>query len=139
MVSPANQTQVTVAIGTPGYIPSEQAQGEPRYSSDIYALGIMSISALTGLSPDELEKDDDTNEIVWQKHAEVSQELAEIIDKMVRYDFRQRYSSATQAKEALNNLYKPINNLNKPSSSNTMVLYVAPHSEVFKPRKKIDF
>ena len=139
MVSPANQTQVTVAIGTPGYIPSEQAQGEPRYSSDIYALGIMSISALTGLSPDELEKDDDTNEIVWQKHAEVSQELAEIIDKMVRYDFRQRYASATQALEALRNLNKPINNLNKPSSSNTMVLNVAPHSEVFKPRKKIEF
>jgi tetratricopeptide (TPR) repeat protein len=135
MVSAPNQTQVTVAIGTPGYIPSEQAQGEPRYSSDIYALGIMSISALTGLSPDELEKDDDTNEIVWQKHAEVSQELADIIDKMVRYDFRVRYASATQALEALNIL----NNLNKPSSSNTMVLNVAPHSEVFKPRKKIEF
>lgn len=132
LVSPANQTQITVAIGTPGYIPGEQAQGEPKYSSDIYALGIMSISALTGLSPDELEKDDDTNEIVWQKHAEVSQELAEIINKMVRYDFRQRYSSATQAKEALNNL-------NKPASSNTMVLNVAPHSQVFKPRKKIEF
>ena len=57
----------------------------------------MSISALTGLSPDELEKDDNTNEIVWQKHAKVSQELADIIDKMVRYDFRQRYASATQA------------------------------------------
>ncbi len=135
MVSAANQTQVTVAIGTPGYIPSEQAQGEPKYSSDIYALGIMSISALTGLSPDELEKDDDTNEIVWQKHALVSQELAEIIDKMVRYDFRVRYGSATQALEALNSL----NNLNKPSSSHTMVLNVAPHSQVFKPRKKIEF
>ena len=135
LVSPANQTQITVAIGTPGYIPGEQAQGEPKYSSDIYALGIMSITALTGLSPDELEKDDDTNEIIWQKHAEVSQELAEILDKMVRYDFRVRYASATQAKEALNN----INNRNKPSSSNTMVLNVAPHSQVFKPRKKINF
>jgi serine/threonine protein kinase len=27
--------RLTVAIGTPGYIPSEQAQGNPRYSSDI--------------------------------------------------------------------------------------------------------
>ncbi len=135
LVSPANQTQITVAIGTPGYIPGEQAQGEPKYSSDIYALGIMSITALTGLSPDELEKDDDTNEIIWQKHAEVSQELAEILDKMVRYDFRVRYASATQAKEALNN----INNRNKPSYYNTMVLNVAPHSQVFQPRKKIEF
>jgi tetratricopeptide (TPR) repeat protein len=131
VVSPANQTKFTVAIGTPGYIPSEQAQGEPRLSSDIYALGIMSINALTGLSPEELEKDDDTNEIVWQKHAQVSQEFAEILDKMVRYDFRERYSSATQALQALKSLNKP--------SSGTMVLNIAPLSSTAKPRKKIHF
>lgn len=130
VVSPGNQTQITVAIGTPGYIPGEQAQGEPKFSSDIYALGIMSISALTGLSPEELEKDDDTNEIVWQKHAKVSSELAEILDKMVRYDFRQRYASATQALQELKNLHSP--------SSGTMVLNVAPYSQTFKPRKKIE-
>ncbi len=135
MVSPANQTQITVAIGTPGYIPGEQAQGEPKYSSDIYALGIMSICALTGLSPEALEKDDDTNEIIWRKYAEVSPELADILDKMVRYDFRVRYASATQAKEAVRNLNTQTN---KPSS-NTMVLNVAPHSQIFKPRKKIEF
>ncbi|MEM9922489.1 MAG: tetratricopeptide repeat protein [Cyanobacteria bacterium P01_D01_bin.50] len=129
VVSSVNQTQFTVAIGTPGYIPGEQAQGEPRFSSDIYALGVMSISALTGLSPEELEKDDDTNEFIWQKHAEVSPEFAEILDKMVRYDFRVRYASATQALEALKNLYSP--------SSGTMVLGITPYSPTPKPQKKI--
>ncbi len=136
LVSTVNQTKITVAIGTPGYIPSEQAQGEPKFSSDIYAVGIIGISSLTGLSPEELEKDDDTNEIIWQKHAEVSQELAEVLDKMVRYDFRQRYTSATQALQAIKNLNSP---LNKPSSSNTMVLNIAPYSKFFQPSKKIEF
>ncbi|MCJ8278707.1 MAG: tetratricopeptide repeat protein [Rivularia sp. ALOHA_DT_140] len=129
VVALGEQTKITVAIGTPGYIPSEQAQGEPKYSSDIYALGIMSIAALTGLSTEELEKDIDTNEIIWQNQAEVSPELAEILDKMVRYDFRQRYTSATQALEA-------IKGLNQPSSSNTMVLNIAPFSQTLKPRNK---
>ena len=134
VVSPVNQTKFTVAIGTPGYIPSEQAQGEPRFSSDIYAVGIMCIAALTGLYPEELEKDDHTNEIIWQKHAKVSPELAEILDKMVRYDFRQRYASATQALQAIRSLNEP---LNQPSSG-TMVLNIAPYSQV-KPKKKTKF
>ncbi|NJL10998.1 MAG: serine/threonine protein kinase, partial [Calothrix sp. SM1_7_51] len=41
------QTKYTVAIGTPGYMPSEQACGNPRYSSDIYAVGMIGIQALT--------------------------------------------------------------------------------------------
>lgn len=129
VVSEENQTQLTVAIGTPGYIPGEQAQGEPKFSSDIYAVGVMSISALTGLSPEELEKDEDTNEIIWQKHTQVSPELAKILDTMVRYDFRQRYTSATQALQALKNLYSP--------SSGTMVLGIAPLAPTPKPGKKI--
>ncbi|MBE9215867.1 tetratricopeptide repeat protein [Plectonema cf. radiosum LEGE 06105] len=129
VVSTTNQTKFTVAIGTPGYIPSEQAQGEPRFSSDIYALGIIIISAITGLSNEQLEKDDDTNEIVWQKYATVSPEFAEIVDTMVRYDFRVRYSSATQALQALKSLNKP--------SSRTMVLNIAPLPAKPKPRKKI--
>lgn len=136
MISPANQTQITVAIGTPGFIPGEQAQGEPKFSSDIYALGIMSITALTGLTTDELEKDDDTNEIIWEKHALVSQELADILDKMVRYDFRMRYSSATQALEALSNINQNNNQNTNQSSSNTMVLNIAPFSQTFKPKNQ---
>jgi len=129
VVSTVNQTKFTVAIGTPGYIPSEQAQGEPKFSSDIYALGLIIISAITGLSNEELEKDDDTNEIIWQKYAIVSPEFAEIVDTMVRYDFRMRYSSATQALQALKSLNRPY--------SGTMVLNIAPLPAKPKPGKKI--
>lgn len=106
IINPQAITKFTVAIGTPGYIPSEQAQGDPKYSSDIYAVGIIAIQALTGLSTEQLTKDVDTNEIIWQNHVKVSQDLAHFLDKMVRYDFRQRYPSATIALQTLKNLNK---------------------------------
>ncbi|MEC4819059.1 MAG: serine/threonine-protein kinase, partial [Scytonema sp. PMC 1069.18] len=104
VIIPSGITKFTVAIGTPGYIPSEQAQGNPKFSSDIYALGIVAIQALTGLAPEELEKDVETCEILWQNYTSVSDDFAKILDKMVRYDFRERYSSASFALQALKEL-----------------------------------
>ncbi|MBW4625035.1 MAG: protein kinase [Brasilonema octagenarum HA4186-MV1] len=102
------QTQFTVAIGTPGYVPSEQANGQPTLSSDIYAVGVICIQALTGMNPDPRRRgfptDSKTGEIIWQNQAQVSPKLANIIDKMVRYDYRQRYQSADEVLEALKTL-----------------------------------
>ncbi|TBR58943.1 serine/threonine protein kinase [Westiellopsis prolifica IICB1] len=95
---------LTVAIGTPGYMPSEQTQGQPRLCSDIYAVGIIGICALTGLRATQLPQDTLTGEIIWRNQAQVSQKLAEIIEKMVKYDFRQRYQSATEVLQALQSL-----------------------------------
>ncbi|WP_066380136.1 MULTISPECIES: serine/threonine-protein kinase [unclassified Anabaena] len=106
-IATTGQNQPTVVIGTPGYIPGEQAQGSPQFSSDIYAVGIVAIQALTGLLPSQLERDADTNEIIWQSHANVTPEFAKFIDKMVCYDFRHRYPSATAALQALTELNKP--------------------------------
>ncbi len=85
----------TIAIGTAGYTPDEQLRGRPNFTSDLYALGMIGIQALTGLSPDRLERDDH-DEIDWQSHVTVSPPLAEILSKMVRRDYRQRYQSATE-------------------------------------------
>ena len=104
---PPGKTKFTVAIGTPGYVPSEQAHGNPKLSSDIYAVGIIGIQALTGLLPEQLPRDADTDEIIWHEQVQVSPELAEVIDKMVRYDFRQRYPSAYEALQALKELTSP--------------------------------
>ncbi|MDM9382384.1 tetratricopeptide repeat protein [Chlorogloeopsis sp. ULAP01] len=128
VVSLNGKTKFTVAIGTPGYIPGEQAQGNPKYSSDIYAVGIIGIQALTGLSPEQLEKDTETNEIIWQNQAQVSHELANFIDKMVRYDFRQRYPSATEALQALKDLRNPI--------SQTLTLHTRPFNQNLNQIKK---
>ncbi|WP_071189033.1 serine/threonine-protein kinase [Trichormus sp. NMC-1] len=108
VIAPTGKTKSTVAIGTPGYMPGEQAQGTPKLSSDIYALGIIAIQAITGLSPEQIEKDSETNELIWRNHATVTSEFADFLDKMVCYDFRQRYSSATVALKALQELIKPL-------------------------------
>ena len=100
----------TITIGTPGYMPTEQERGKPRPNSDIYALGIVCIQALTGLHPTQLVEDPNTCEIVWQEHCHVSADLGEVIDKMVRYNFKDRYQSATEVLEALQPLtllYQP--------------------------------
>jgi serine/threonine protein kinase/regulator of sirC expression with transglutaminase-like and TPR domain len=105
-VSASGMPPLTIAIGTPGYFPTEQASGMPKFSSDIYAVGMIGISALTGLSPTrhEFPKDPDTNEISWNHLAQVTQELVNIIDKMVRYDFRDRYQSIEAVLSDLKNL-----------------------------------
>jgi serine/threonine protein kinase len=90
------QTSVTIAIGTPGYMPNEQQGGKPRFSSDIYALGMVAVQALTGLPPHKLQEDLETGEVIWREHAQVSQELADIIDKMVRTHFADRYKSVEE-------------------------------------------
>ncbi|MEO1351400.1 MAG: bifunctional serine/threonine-protein kinase/ABC transporter substrate-binding protein, partial [Cyanobacteria bacterium J06635_15] len=84
----------TVAIGTPGYMPTEQNRGNPRPNSDIYALGIVGIQAATGLSLTQLQEDPETGELIWQPWAKVSSQLAAVLSQMVRYHFKDRYQSA---------------------------------------------
>ncbi|VXD23486.1 Serine/threonine protein kinase with TPR repeats [Planktothrix serta PCC 8927] len=107
MLNSPGQSCLSVGIGTPGYMPSEQARGNPKPSSDVYAVGMIGIQALTGIAPHQLPSDPDTEEMIWQNQAIVSPEFAEVINKMVRYDFRQRYSSATEALEAIKSLNQP--------------------------------
>ncbi|PHM10877.1 serine/threonine protein kinase [Nostoc sp. 'Peltigera malacea cyanobiont' DB3992] len=93
---------LTIAVGTPGYMPSEQAKGKPKLCSDIYAVGMIGIQALTGLIPEQLPEDPSTGEVIWRDKAEVSDTLANILDTMVRDRYNQRYQSATEALQALN-------------------------------------
>ncbi len=97
----------TIAIGTLGYMPAEQAQGRPCYASDVYAIGCMAIEALIGVSPYPpygFDTDVNTGEFRWRHRAQVSDGLAAIIDKMVRYDWRQRYVNGGAALAALQGL-----------------------------------
>ncbi|MFN6487168.1 MAG: protein kinase domain-containing protein [Nostoc sp. DedQUE03] len=97
---------LTIAVGTPGYMPSEQAKGKPKLCSDIYAVGMIGIQALTGLIPEQLQEDPNTGEVLWRDQAQVSDALANILDTMVRDRYNQRYQSATEALEALSSVLK---------------------------------
>jgi eukaryotic-like serine/threonine-protein kinase len=98
-------TDITVSIGTHGYIPSEQLAGKPRYSSDVYAVGMTCIQALTGVHPKQLGENPQTGEFEWHIHALTAHpELRKVLDRMVRYDFRERYATAVEALEAVRSL-----------------------------------
>jgi tetratricopeptide (TPR) repeat protein/tRNA A-37 threonylcarbamoyl transferase component Bud32 len=98
------QASVTIAVGSSAYMPNEQLAGKPQFSSDIYAVGMLAIQCLTGISPKRLKLDPRTSEILWRDQAKVSAGFANILDKMVRYDYRQRHPSAREALEALSPL-----------------------------------
>ena len=78
------------------YVPIEQSIGNPRYNSDIYALGTIAQLAVTGLSPNELSALNEKGEIPWRKRATCSAALADIIDRMVRSDCEERYQEAAE-------------------------------------------
>ena len=92
---------LTVSVGTKGYMPTEQARGRPRYSSDIYAVGMIAVQSLTGIHPLQLPEDAN-GELLWQDKASCDRELAKLISKMIRYHFKDRYQSASEILNILN-------------------------------------
>ncbi|GAB4528865.1 MAG: hypothetical protein Tsb0014_10490 [Pleurocapsa sp.] len=121
VVDSSGQPRPTVAVGTRSYMPMEQMMGRPGFHSDIYAVGVIAIQALTGVSPQELPVDRD-GEIIWRNkldgHFKYNLQLLDLIDKMVRYRHQERYKSANQV---LNDLEKL--NPEEDSSRETVIIH----------------
>ncbi len=105
----AGESNLTVAVSTYGYTPPEQMRGQPRYSSDLYAVGMTAIQALTGVHPSQLRRDDTTNEILWRSLVQVSEPLALLLDKMTRDNLAERYQSAAQVLADLEKVQQVLN------------------------------
>ncbi len=132
-----SQMPATVAIGTPGYMSAEQAQGRPRQNSDIYAIGIVAIQALTGLIPAQLTENPETGEVIWQDKVQISPRLQAILEKMVRYHFTARYQSANEVLRDIEQLTIPVaptqpvipdNNSKLPGATVQQVSFATPNS-----------
>ncbi|AFY71046.1 serine/threonine protein kinase [Thalassoporum mexicanum PCC 7367] len=96
------QTTTSIVIGTPGFMPTEQAAGRPVFASDIYSLGMTIIYAITGKIPRELPIDLETGRVRWQEYAShLSTELIAILDRATQVYSRDRYANA---REMLNDL-----------------------------------
>lgn len=94
----ANATQF---VGTPGFAPPEQLALRPRYSSDLYALGVTCLYLLTGLVPIEFETDPATGDLCWQHTVQVSNHFATVLAKMLKPDPEERYGSVEDLQRAL--------------------------------------
>jgi CHASE2 domain-containing sensor protein len=71
-----------------------------------YSLGMLAIQALTGSLPTDIVKDEVRKVVMWREviNVEVSDTLAGILDRMVRYEASDRYQSATDVLQALQDL-----------------------------------
>lgn len=91
----------SIVIGSEGFMPPEQLAGKPRFQSDIYAAGIVTIQTLTGLHPAQMRFNENTGEIVWHNGKTVNADFAQFLSKMIRYDYRTRFATADEALAAL--------------------------------------
>ncbi|NES81238.1 MAG: serine/threonine protein kinase, partial [Moorea sp. SIO2B7] len=108
-------------IGTVGFAPPEQFSLRPVYASDIYALGVTCLYLLTGKAPLDFEIDRQTGELKWKHLVELSSPFAKILDKMLQPVLENRFSSASQIIEVLEqesssaNLFHCLNVQSRPN------------------------
>ncbi|MEL6579912.1 MAG: protein kinase [Cyanobacteria bacterium J06621_12] len=101
----ASITHSTLARRTKGYLAPEQYTGMATFASDIYSIGMIAIHALTGIQPRKLRRyDPQTGNKIWRDEVSVDLALANVIDRAISYNFSDRYQSATEMSESLNDL-----------------------------------
>lgn len=90
-------------VGKVGYAPHEQLwMGQCFPSSDLYALAVTAIVLLTGKEPKNLV-DSRTLSWQWQKHVQVSDRFAKVLNTMLNDKPSERYASAQDVLAALEN------------------------------------
>jgi len=105
--TPRSHSDSLPSIGTPSYMPIEQAQGIMQPDCDIYALGLTVIQALTGVHPSELEYNAKTETIIWSSQTQISQELEAVLERMVKRKSIDRYQSASEVLDDLKIVMQP--------------------------------
>ncbi|MDJ0735941.1 MAG: serine/threonine-protein kinase [Nostocaceae cyanobacterium] len=88
-------------VGTYGYAPMEQFGGRSVPASDLYALGATLIHLVTGTAPADLPQKN--MQIQFQDKVSLSKHFVRWLEGLTQPDIEQRFSSANQALEALNN------------------------------------
>ena len=92
--------QTTVAIGTPFYMPPEQAMGEPGTYSDIYAVGILGIQALTGIPAQDLPRDEEELKQIIEE-LPINTQLKYVLGRMVSFQYKNRFADGKETLQAL--------------------------------------
>ncbi|MEO0687942.1 MAG: serine/threonine-protein kinase, partial [Cyanobacteria bacterium J06649_11] len=102
LLTPSGNATKSIVIGTPGFMATEQSVGRPMFASDIYSLGLTAIYLLTGKMPQELTTDPATGKVLWRQYAPNAQDnLAEILNRAIGFDARERFQTASAMLQAL--------------------------------------
>jgi WD40 repeat protein len=92
-------------IGSAGYVAPEQAMGKAEFASDVYSLGVTCVHLLTAMHPFDLYSVSE-DAWVWRQYLvePISDQLANVLDRMLKKATSQRYTTATAALNDLNRL-----------------------------------
>ncbi|MDY6898172.1 MAG: protein kinase [Cyanobacteriota bacterium] len=102
LLTPSGNATKSIVIGTPGFMATEQSVGRPMFASDIYSLGMTAIYLLTGKMPQELTTDPGTGKVLWRQYApNITDNFADILDKAIGFDARERFKTAGAMLQAL--------------------------------------
>ena len=99
------QVSGSTFVGTYGYMPPEQYRGRAVPSTDLYALGATIIFLLTGRSPADLPEI--RFKIDFRNAVSISPQFANWLDKMIEPAIEDRFSSARQSLNFLQNGTSP--------------------------------
>ncbi|WP_414589302.1 protein kinase domain-containing protein [Scytonema sp. PCC 10023] len=92
-------TEQSAVIGTKYFAPPEQQAGKAvSFSSDLYSLAATCVCLLTGRKPEKLRHEDRWN---WRQYANVSDNFAGILDRMLLPEPEQRFQHAKDVITAL--------------------------------------
>ncbi|BFM39424.1 serine/threonine-protein kinase [Synechocystis sp. LKSZ1] len=85
----------SVIVGTRGFMAPEQSAGRPVFSTDLYALGLTMIYALTQKLPIEFGTSQLTGDLDWQEEVpNLDPQLARILEKAIKMEPSRRYPTA---------------------------------------------
>ncbi|MBZ8179344.1 protein kinase domain-containing protein [Oscillatoria salina] len=107
-LNPVNFAKTGTQIGSASYVAPEQSFGKAIFASDIFSLGVTCIHLLTNVEPFDLY-DALESELIWRHYLvanPVSKELANLLDKMIKMNIKQRYKFVGEVMKDLENLDK---------------------------------
>ncbi len=133
IVNSQGESGTSIVIGTPGFMPSEQAVGRAVYSSDLYSLGLTMIYLLTGKIPQELPTDPRTGDILWQQYApNVNPTLVTVLNKAIQPHINGRYITAKEMLAALDST-TPVTIINLRQTPNNQIPVNQVNNHPFTP------
>jgi len=89
-------------VGTYGYMPLEQFEGQAGAASDVYSLGATLIYLLSHKEPWQMDKDG--MRLDFHPHLHVSAGFARVLERMIEPDWNKRYPSAGDLRGELERL-----------------------------------
>ena len=130
------QIKAGTSIGSHGYCPIEQIRDGVAFpASDLFSLGATCFHLLTGMSPFKLWTENGYNWVNdWRQYLSqpIDEQLALVLEKLLKKDIKQRYQSADQAFSDLSP--KPLESIAAKSSKAPIFSSPSGTTKYLKPK-----